>query len=63
MHRSVWILVTILVLVGLVWVGQGLGVLEGSSFMVGDPLWAVAGTVLIAVGVGIGVIAISRRRE
>ncbi len=35
---------TLLVAVGLVWIGQGLGLLRGSSFMVGDVRWAVAGT-------------------
>ena len=29
--------------VGLVWIGQGLGVLRGSSFMVDDLRWAAAG--------------------
>lgn len=40
----------LLVLVGSVWVGQGLGLLRGSSFMVDDVRWAVAGAVAVVVG-------------
>jgi hypothetical protein len=32
---------------------QGSGLLRGSSFMVGDPLWIVLGIVAVAVGVGL----------
>ena len=32
----------LLALVGAVWIGQGLGLLRGSSFMVDDIRWAVA---------------------
>ena len=49
----------LLVAVGLVWIGQGLGLLRGSSFMVDDLRWAAAG--LVAVGIGV-VLAISARR-
>ena len=38
------------VLVGAIWVGQGLGLLRGSSFMVDDARWAVTGLVAIAFG-------------
>ena len=41
-----------LVIIGVVWIGQGIGVI-GGSFMTGDPLWAVIGTVLSA-GAAIG---------
>ncbi len=40
----------VLVAVGLVWVGQGLGLLRGSSFMVDDVRWAMIGLVLVAAG-------------
>lgn len=43
-----------LILVGLVWIGQGTGVLQGSSFMVGEPGWAVAGVGMAAAGVLVG---------
>ena len=58
--RTRLIVARALVAVGLVWVGQGLGLLRGSSFMVNDVRWAVVGTLLIVVGVAIGVSA--RRR-
>jgi hypothetical protein len=38
-----------LVLIGLVWFFQGIGVLEG-SFMTGEAVWAVIGVVCIAGG-------------
>ena len=49
-----------MIAVGAVWIGQGIGLLTGSSFMVGDPLWAVIGTALV---VGGGLLAISARRH
>ncbi len=45
-----WIVPIVLVAVGLVWIGQGLGVLRGSSFMVDDVRWTAIGVVLVAVG-------------
>jgi len=39
-----------LVVLGLIWIGQGLGLLRGSSFMVDEPFWAVAGTLSVAFG-------------
>ena len=41
---------TLLVLVGAVWVGQGFGLLRGSSFMVDDTRWAVAGVIGVTIG-------------
>jgi hypothetical protein len=61
MQRSRWILVTVLVLVGAVWIGQGLGLLRGSSFMVDDPLWAVAGVALIGAGLALAAATLRRR--
>ena len=44
-----------MVLAGLVWIGQGLGILTaGRSFMIGDPLWAVIGLVFVVAGLGVG---------
>jgi drug/metabolite transporter (DMT)-like permease len=51
---------TLLLLVGAVWVGQGLGLLRGSSFMVDDIRWAIAGVGAIVVG---AVFIISARRR
>jgi hypothetical protein len=48
--RIRWILAVGLLAVGLVWVGQGTGLLRGSSFMVGDVRWAFAGLVLLLAG-------------
>jgi hypothetical protein len=50
----------LLIAVGLVWIGQGTGILQGSSFMVGDPTWAAIGGLLVAGGAGL---AISARRR
>lgn len=46
---------SLLVLGGVVWIGQGLGVLRGSSFMVDDIRWAVAGLEAVAFGVVLAV--------
>jgi len=45
----------LLALVGIIWIGQGLGLLRGSSFMVDDIRWAIAGVILVAVGVVLAV--------
>jgi hypothetical protein len=52
---------TLLVLVGAVWIGQGLGLLRGSSFMVDDVRWAIAG--VAAVVGGIALVVSARRRQ
>ena len=36
----------VLILVGLVWIGQGTGIIRGSGFMTDDIKWAVVGAVL-----------------
>lgn len=51
MHRTRTIGGVILIATGLIWVGQGSGLLQGSSFMVGDPVWAVLGLLGIAFGI------------
>lgn len=48
------ILTVVLALVGLVWIGQGLGFI-GGSVMSGDPLWAVAGAVLVGLALVVGI--------
>ena len=50
-----------LVVVGLVWIGQGTGLLAGSSFMVGDTRWAAIGVAMIAVGVALALSALRAR--
>ena len=50
----------LIALVGAVWIGQGLGVLRSSSFMVDDPRWAAAGVAAVIVG---GVLAVRAWRS
>lgn len=50
----------LLVLVGLVWIGQGIGLI-GNSFMSGDPAWAVIG--LFTLGIGMVLVAWGIRGE
>ena len=45
----------VLILVGLVWMGQGLGVLGGSS-MTGQSIFAVIGIALVVVGAAIALL-------
>ncbi len=58
-----WVLLVVgfvLVLLGNVWILQGLNVLPG-SFMSGQPFWAGAGLVALIVGVGLLVAGLRRR--
>jgi glucose dehydrogenase len=48
----------LLLLVGLVWIGQGLNLIKGSA-MTGSNFWAVAGVALLVVA---GAIVIRERR-
>jgi MYXO-CTERM domain-containing protein len=52
-----------MVLMGLLWVGQGLGLImwPAESFMLADRKWAINGAVLAAVGLAL--IWFSRRRR
>ena len=49
----------LLALVGIVWIGQGVGVI-GGSFMTGSLFWAFAGAVVLALAAL--VLAMERRR-
>ena len=44
------ILALTVITVGLLWIGQGLGLLQGRSFMVGDPFWALVGAAVVGIG-------------
>lgn len=59
--RTRWILAVLLVLAGTVWIGQGLGILKGSGFMVGDMTWAIIGAGLVILGVVVGWTAFKAR--
>ena len=50
MYRTNPLVGFVLIAVGAVWIGQGLGLLRGSSFMVDDIRWAAAGAVFAVVG-------------
>lgn len=43
------------VLMGMLWAGQGLGIImwPASSFMLADQQWAINGAVLAALGLGV----------
>ena len=62
MRNGLVVLAVLLVLVGLVWVGQGLGYIKG-SFMTGDLKWFGIGVAMIVVGVVLGVGGLRRRQS
>jgi hypothetical protein len=55
MRTSRLVLAALFALVGVVWIGQGIGAIGGSA-MTGSPFWAVVGAVLLVVAVAILVI-------
>jgi membrane protein implicated in regulation of membrane protease activity len=59
MRPSRLVLAALFALVGLVWIGQGIGAI-GGSVMTGSPFWAVVGAVLIVIAVAI--VVVERRR-
>ena len=62
MHRTRAIVAFILIAAGLVWIGQGSGVLKGSSFMVGDARWAAIGAAVLVAGLVLGWVEVRARR-
>jgi ABC-type nickel/cobalt efflux system permease component RcnA len=60
-HRGMILLALALAAVGLVWIGQGLGILRGSSFMTDDVRWAMAGAGLVVLGAVVGWLAFRAR--
>ena len=54
------VVAVIIALVGLVWLGQGLGYVPG-SFMTGDPTWAILGALLIVGAAAYGFLPRLRR--
>ena len=61
--RGRLIIAGVLGLIGLVWLGQGLGLFPGSGLMDGDVRWAVIGAVLVGIAVALGVTVARRRPE
>ena len=56
------VLAIAIVLTGLVWMLQGVGILTGGrSFMIGDPTWTVIGGAFVLLGIGLGLRARQRR--
>ena len=49
----------VLVLVGAVWIGQGIGAI-GGSFMSGEAVWAVIGAIAVFFGIAL---VVGARRE
>ena len=60
--RTRWIIAAVLILIGAVWIAQGLGVFPGSGFMDGDTTWALIGAILLGVGIVVGWSALRMRR-
>ena len=53
--RGTWLrraIAIVLILVGGVWIFQGIGVIEG-SFMTGEAVWAVIGAVCVVAGLAL----------
>jgi hypothetical protein len=62
MRPSRLVLAALVALVGLVWIGQGIGAI-GGSVMTGSPFWAVVGAVLIVIALAIVVMERRRPRD
>lgn len=56
-QRTRMIGAALLIATGLVWIGQGTGVIRGSSFMTGDPFWAWLGAIGVVAGIFVGWLA------
>lgn len=54
------VLAAVIALVGIVWLGQGVGLI-GGSFMTGSPLWAVIGAALLVLA--LVMVIVERRRN
>jgi hypothetical protein len=59
MRTAAAVVGVLLVLVGLVWIGQGLGFLKG-SFMTGNTMWTWIGIAVAIVGAALAAVGIRR---
>ena len=50
----------VMVLVGVLWTGQGLGYIGGSA-MSGQEVWAIIGP--LVAGLGVGLVVVARRQQ
>ena len=53
------IVAAVLIVIGVVWALQGLGVMGGSA-MSGNSMWAVIGPIVMVVGIVVGLVALRR---
>jgi len=60
MRISMNVLAVLCLLLGCVWILQGINILPG-SFMTGQTKWAIYGALLVVVGIGL-LISANRRR-
>lgn len=58
MSKPRLVTIVVLVVIGLIFLGQGVGMIEG-SFMTGQSIWAAIGAVLI--GVALALLTLGRR--
>jgi hypothetical protein len=61
MHRNRLAVAALLLVVGLVWIGQGIGVVAG-SFMTGQAFWALVGLACVLVAAALAWTARPRAR-
>jgi uncharacterized membrane protein YozB (DUF420 family) len=61
--RTRWIVAAVLVVTGVIWIGQGLGIVRGASLMVDDVRWAIAGLALVMTGIVLGWTALRNRHR
>lgn len=62
MRASRLVVAAVAALIGLVWLGQGLGYIPG-SFMTGSQFWATVGTLLIVAAAAVVVLEVRRSRR
>jgi hypothetical protein len=57
------VLGVLVILAGMVWILQGLGVIVSASFMTGDRIWVVLGALAVVGGAALSWWGWSRRRQ